>query len=103
MLERFDFDTMEAGDGREALEQCRKKIPDIIMLDWNMPVMDGMEFLKTYRPEQLKNGTVVIFCTTENDTTKIMEAMEAGANEYIMKPFDEELIRTKLLQMGLIE
>ncbi len=97
------FEVVEACDGKEALEKCEEQIPDVILLDWNMPVMDGLEFLKAYRNKQQENNTIVIFCTTENDITKIMMAMEAGANEYIMKPFDADIIKGKFEQMGLMD
>ena len=102
ILDAMDLDIREACDGKDALEKCAIEIPDVIILDWNMPVMDGLEFIKTYRPQQIENGTIIIFCTTENDVTKIMTAMEAGANEYIMKPFDEEIIKMKFTQLGLL-
>ena len=66
------FDAVEACDGKDALDKCAENIPDVILLDWNMPVMDGMEFLKAYHEKQKENGTIVIFCTTENDITKII-------------------------------
>ncbi|MDA0782906.1 MAG: response regulator [Rickettsiales bacterium] len=97
------FEAIEACDGKDALEKCEEQIPDVILLDWNMPVMDGMEFLKAYRNKQKENNTIVIFCTTENDITKIMTAIEAGANEYIMKPFDADIIKGKFEQMGLMD
>jgi two-component system chemotaxis response regulator CheY len=102
IVEALGLTVIEAEDGKDALAKCAETPPDVILLDWNMPVMDGLEFLKTYRPKQLERGTIVIFCTTENDITKIMMAMEAGANEYIMKPFDEEIIKSKFIQMGLL-
>jgi len=100
ILEEMGLTVREAFDGQNALEMCEQENPDIILLDWNMPVMDGMEFLKKYREKN--KTTTVIFCTTENDITKIMLAMEAGANEYIMKPFDASIIKTKFQQMGLV-
>ncbi len=103
IMSDLGFAVSEACDGKDAMQKCSENQPDIILLDWNMPVMDGLEFLKSYRPQQLEHGTKVIFCTTENDVTKIMTAMEAGANEYIMKPFDETIIKNKLSQMGLID
>lgn len=102
MIEALGLEVVEAADGKEALAQCDAHEPKVIMLDWNMPVMNGMEFLKAYFPKKQEKGTIVIFCTTENDTTKIMEAMEAGADEYIMKPFDEGIILAKFEQMGLV-
>lgn len=102
ILETLGFEVVEAEDGKMALDVAEKNHPQIILLDWNMPVMNGLEFLQEFRKNQDYNAVKVIFCTTENDIVKIMTAMEAGANEYIMKPFDEEIIRTKLTQMGLI-
>lgn len=102
IVENLGFIAEEACDGKDALDKCASSQPAVILLDWNMPVMDGIEFMKAYRPQQQENGTIVVFCTTENDITKIMLAMEAGANEYIMKPFDEEIIKTKFQQLGLI-
>lgn len=103
IFESLGFACEEAENGRVALDQCAKKLPDLILLDWNMPVMNGMEFMLALR--KLPNGqqTIVVFCTTENDLTHIQEAMVAGANEYIMKPFDADIIRGKLEQLGLIE
>ncbi|MBV8534441.1 MAG: response regulator, partial [Alphaproteobacteria bacterium] len=77
-------------------------MPDAILLDWNMPVMNGIDFLRHLR--QLKGGAapMVVFCTTENDLKHIQEAISAGANEYIMKPFDSEIIEAKFSQIGLI-
>ena len=96
------FSTTEASDGQEALVSCKGIMPDVVLLDWNMPIKNGIEFLKEMR--SLPGGTkpVVIFCTTENDMNHIMEALQAGANEYIMKPFDSEVIQTKLMQTGVL-
>ncbi len=67
-----------------------------------MPVMDGMQFLLQFRQLKEFRDTKVIFCTTENDFTKIQQAMMAGADEYVMKPFDGEIIKNKLVQLGLL-
>jgi two-component system chemotaxis response regulator CheY len=77
-------------------------MPDVVLLDWNMPVMSGIEFLRALR--QLQGGTKpkVVFCTTENDMAHISEAIQAGADEYIMKPFDNEIIETKFQQVGIL-
>ena len=102
ILEALDFEIHEAQDGQEALEECQKAMPDAILLDWNMPVMNGIDFLRTLRQQSGGGDPVVVFCTTENDMKHIREAMQAGANEYIMKPFDKEIIETKFSQVGLI-
>lgn len=102
IVEDLGFNVLEAYDGKNALEVCSQETPDIILLDWNMPVMDGMEFLKAYFPQKQQNGTKIIFCTTENDIMKIQLALSEGADEYIMKPFDADIIKTKFMQMGLL-
>ncbi len=102
ILEDLSFSAVEAVDGRDALEQCRAQMPDVILLDWNMPVMSGMEFLSELRSEEEDSRPVVIFCTTENDMAHIRAAIDAGADEYIMKPFDRDMIEAKLSQVGLI-
>ena len=102
ILEGLDFAIQEAEDGQKALERCRETMPDAVLLDWNMPVMDGFEFLKELR--QLPGGTApkVVFCTTENDIAHIAKAMRAGADEYIMKPFDKDIVESKFHEVGLI-
>jgi two-component system chemotaxis response regulator CheY len=102
ILEALNFETVEAGDGEEALARCRAAMPDAILLDWNMPVMNGIEFLRTLRDSQGGDRPVVVFCTTENDLAHIQEALSAGANEYIMKPFDSDIVEAKFAQVGLI-
>lgn len=102
IVEDLGFDCAEAEDGQDAYEQCQNAMPDSILLDWNMPVMSGIEFLEKLR--MLENGGApkVVFCTTENDLQHIQRALEAGANEYIMKPFDSDIIETKFKQIGLL-
>lgn len=102
MLQTLDFEVEEAGDGSEALGCVNKKVPDLVLLDWNMPVMDGMEFLKAIGELGLPTPPKIIFCTTENDVDHIRRAMDAGADEYIMKPFDRETLQSKLdlVQIG---
>lgn len=102
ILKELGFTAVEAENGREALEYCRSAKPSVILLDWNMPVMDGLEFLKRFRALPDQDQTRVIVCTTENDVEKIEVALSAGADEYIMKPFDADIIRSKLQQVGLL-
>jgi len=102
ILEEMDFEIEEAVDGQEALDKCRVRMPDVVLLDWNMPVMDGLEFLKRVRELPSGPQPIVVFCTTENDMSHIKVAMEAGADEYIMKPFDREIIEAKFSQVGLM-
>lgn len=102
IIEEIGFECLEAEDGQKAYEQCEQAMPDCILLDWNMPIMSGIEFLVKLRA--MPNGTSpkVIFCTTENDMDHIQRAMTSGADEYIMKPFDSEIIQSKFSQIGLI-
>ena len=102
ILEELDFEIEEAGDGQQALEQCQADMPDAILLDWNMPVMSGIDFLRALREEDNGDEPIVVFCTTENDMAHIRIAMESGADEYIMKPFDREIIEAKFAQVGLM-
>lgn len=102
ILEELEFEISEAGDGQEALEYCQGEMPDAILLDWNMPVMSGIDFLKALREESNGHEPVVVFCTTENDMKHITEAMSAGANEYIMKPFDRDILEDKFSEVGLV-
>ena len=102
ILEGLNFQIIEAEDGQQALDACQRSMPDAVLLDWNMPVKDGLEFLKDLRALEDVNQPVVVFCTTENDLDHIQKAISAGANEYIMKPFDSEIIESKFSQVGLI-
>jgi two-component system chemotaxis response regulator CheY len=102
ILERNGFTVREAEDGQKALEACRAEMPRAVLLDRNMPVMDGIGFLRALRAEYGPDDPVVVMCTTEAGTEKILEGLEAGANEYVMKPFDEESLRDKLAQVGLL-
>lgn len=101
IIEELGFEVIEAEDGKVALEKSEERLPDGVLLDWNMPNMDGLEYLRALR--QLPGGdkVSVVFCTTENDMRHIQEALAAGADEYIMKPFDAEIVKTKFEMLGL--
>lgn len=101
MLERLGFTVAAAANGVEALQCCSDQVPDLILLDWNMPTMDGMEFLVRFRLLYAGHDTAIIFCTTENDMERMHQALEAGANEFIMKPYDEDILRDKLQYIGM--
>ena len=103
IIEGFGFAVREAKDGQEALEACRTELPDGVLLDWNMPVMDGITFLRAARAEFGPDHPRIVLCTTEAELARILEALEAGAQEYVMKPFDAEIIRDKFTQAGLLE
>lgn len=102
ILEEMNFEIAEAEHGQEALDSCRTAMPDAILLDWNMPVMNGIEFLRALRSEAGGDAPAVVFCTTENDLDRITEAISAGANEFIMKPFDKDIIQAKFSEVGLV-
>jgi two-component system chemotaxis response regulator CheY len=102
ILEGLDFQIAEAENGEEAITACRQQIPDAILLDWNMPKMDGYEFLRVLRRLPGGDKPKVVFCTTENDVAHIARALHAGANEYIMKPFDKDIVEAKFQEVGLI-
>jgi two-component system, chemotaxis family, chemotaxis protein CheY len=100
ILEALDFNVSEAEDGKVALEACAVSVPDVVLLDWNMPVMSGMEFLRALSD---RGGVKpkIVFCTTENGAAHIRAALDAGADEYIMKPFDRETLASKLQIVGV--
>jgi two-component system chemotaxis response regulator CheY len=103
ILEEMSFEVVEAEDGERAIEICKARLPDAILLDWNMPVMDGYEFLGKLRRMPNGDQPKVVFCTTENDIDHISRALNAGANEYIMKPFDKDIVSAKFQEVGLIQ
>ena len=102
IIEPLGFEILEAENGQEALATIHHDGVDFVMLDWNMPVMSGLECLIQVRALKDITQPVIIFCTTENDLAKIQEAVTEGADEYVMKPFDEHIIKGKLEQLGLI-
>ena len=103
IFEMIGYSCDEAENGQMALDICLKTLPDLILLDWNMPVMNGLEFIRALRAKPDGQKPTVIFCTKENDLAHIQEALAAGANEYIMKPFDADIIRSKLDQLELMD
>jgi two-component system, chemotaxis family, chemotaxis protein CheY len=102
IVESLGFEVMEAEHGQHALEVCAERMPDLIVLDWYMPVMDGITFLKNFRSTVGGDAPKIVMCTTENEFSHIMQAMQAGANEYVMKPFDADILRGKLEQIGAL-
>ena len=102
ILEDLGFEIAEAADGMEAMAWCRTAMPEAVLLDWNMPVMDGLEFLRQLRAEPDGDLPIVVFCTVENDLEHIGLALECGADEYVMKPFDGEILESKLVAAGLL-
>jgi two-component system chemotaxis response regulator CheY len=102
ILEHLRFAVEEADTSASALDACRTRMPDAILLDGQLPPKGGVEFLRSLRREQGGIRPVVLLCTTDNDIRRIADAMGAGANEYIMKPFDRATLEHKLKQVGLL-
>lgn len=96
------FAVTEASEGSEALSMCRQSMPDVVILDWNMPVMNGLDFVKALRREESGKDPRVVFCSIENDAEHIQEALRSGADEFIMKPFDADILESKFAEVGLI-
>ena len=88
MLTDMGFQVMEAGDGQQALDACNVQIPDVVLLDWNMPVMDGLSFLRELKTLPAYKFTPVIMLTTEDDSGRMAQAKAAGARAWLLKPFN---------------
>ena len=102
ILEGHGFKITEAENGADALDKCRRELPRCVLLDWNMPVMNGLLFLRALRAEFGSDGPTVIFCTTQTEVAQMAAATASGAQEYIMKPFDEAILVGKFTQIGLL-
>ena len=101
IFEELHFTTGEAEDGMAALRACREQMPDLIFLDWNMPGMSGVDFVKSLRGQPGGARPVILFCTLENDAGEVAHAVAAGANDYVMKPFDRAILSAKLAEIGV--
>ena len=99
-----DITSIDAGDGREGLEKLREN-PEIglVLVDWNMPVMDGLEFIQAVRRERAWDSVQIVMVTTETESEQVQRAINAGANEYVMKPFAPEVLVAKLSLLGAFE
>ena len=102
IIEGLGYEVDEAADGAEALAYCTGAMPDVLLIDWNMPVMDGLSFLRRLRGLPGGDRPKVLFCTIETEVERIAEALDAGADEYVMKPFDGEVLRSKMVEAGAI-
>ena len=103
-LQEFGYSVVEAADGQEALAELSKseQVPDLIMTDWNMPVMNGLDFLREVRKTKRFASSAVVMVTTRTEMDQIVAALEAGANEYVMKPFTKEILHDKLRLLKLV-
>ena len=100
IVEGLGYEVDEAADGAEALAYCAGAMPDVMLIDWNMPVMDGLSFLRRLRALPGGDRPKVLFCTIETRPERIAEALAAGADDYVMKPFDGEILQSKLAEVG---
>jgi len=104
ILRELGFETTEACHGKEALERLQSgPLPDVVLVDWNMPEMDGLEFIKAVRRDSQYSGLVVLMVTTETETDQMLRALTAGADEYLMKPFQKEGLIDKLRLVGVVK
>jgi two-component system chemotaxis response regulator CheY len=103
LLEEKGFECEEAADGQDGVDKLKSRPPfDLALVDWNMPVMDGLEMLKKLRAEGYASLKVMMV-TTEAENDYILRALDAGADEYLMKPFDDEALSEKLAMLGMVE
>jgi two-component system chemotaxis response regulator CheY len=102
ILREVGFEVTEAADGREGLDVLSKgPVPDLALIDWNMPEMDGLAFVKEVRQYDRYAGMTLMMVTTESEQSQIVRALAAGAHEYVIKPFTSEAIVDKLSLLGL--
>lgn len=104
-IKDLGFEVAEAGNGREALEEL-ERLPNpvqLVLVDWNMPEMNGLEFVTRFRNEKIQPEAKVMMVTTETAVDQMVRALEAGADEYIMKPFTREAIVDKLRILGIVD
>lgn len=102
ILEDLNYEVAEAENGQEALDRCRGKTPDIIFLDWHMPVMPALEFLAALRVANSGKRPYIVYCTTENDAADISRAFAAGADDFMLKPFDRAMLVGKLSEIEAV-
>ncbi len=103
MLKELGWEVSQAGNGLEGLDVIAGGSFELCLVDWNMPEMDGLEFVRAVRSDEAYADTKVMFVTAQTDMDRVVEALSAGADEYVMKPFTAEGIRDKLQILGLTE
>lgn len=106
LVKRLGLNAIEVDNGKKALEICDQSIPDVILLDWYMPEMDGLEFIKEFKKIQTRKNperkAIIIMCSGEDKKNKVGQAVMAGADNYILKPIDLEKLRKKFLDTGVL-
>jgi two-component system chemotaxis response regulator CheY len=102
MLRGLGFEVFEAANGRDAVKKLQETAPvELALVDWNMPGMNGLEFIQAVRAEHSYDGVLLMMVTTETEMEQVSKALKAGANEYVMKPFTQEVILEKLRMLGM--
>ena len=104
IVAKLNFEAVEAGDGQEALDllAAMPEVPELALIDWNMPVMNGLEFVSKVRSEPRLREMTLVMVTTESEQGQIVRALAAGAHEYVIKPFTEGAMIEKLALLGLV-
>lgn len=103
IIRELGFEIAEAGDGQQGLAKLEEiGAPDLMLVDWNMPEMNGYDFVKAVRANPAYNSAQIVMVTTESELGQITKALEAGANEYVMKPFTKDIIKDKLVILGIV-
>lgn len=103
ILKELGFETIEACHGKEALAKLHDNpLPDVILVDWNMPEMDGLSFIRAVRSDSRFAGVLMLMVTTETETDQMLRALSAGADEYLMKPFQKDGLVDKLRLLGVV-
>ncbi len=103
IFSNFGFEVEVAEDGDEVIEKCLAIEPDIVVMDWWLPVIDGIDVLYKIRNDKHIRQPRIVFCSSNTKPEKIAEALQGGADDYLMKPFDEEIIKSKLIILGLLK
>ena len=104
MLREIGMEVLEAGHGREALEQLRRgQDVELVLVDWNMPEMNGLDFIQAVRADQAFHGLRILMVTSETEAAQVARALSAGANEYVMKPFTKDVLVAKLNLLDVFE
>ena len=102
IVSNLGFSVIEAEDGEEAVEITQIKNPDLIIMDWSLPVLEGIDVLYKIRDLRLAKSPKIVFCSSSSDLNRIQQALNGGADDYIIKPFDEDIVASKLTILGLL-
>ena len=104
ILREQGFEVCDAAHGQEGLQRLQDNAESrLVLVDWNMPVMDGLEFIQAVRRQREWDSVQIVMVTTETESQQVQRAMTAGANEYVMKPFTREVLVAKLSLLGAFE